>query len=403
MLDIMKFHQNDPAIIYLSHTDYEQQSVEKDLYKEFCKELRECLKIHPNLVYPLLAVITPLFMRNMDTSPFLFMFCNNENDNACCVDFIQMLVSVIYGNPADSMFNESKFNIRIHHNKSYYLNRMNLAFAGIEQEDAFLKNILDYESCNDFYNNSLIMTTVNPDKYYQLSDAVRNSILYFHTDLLNQNCKDDKKYSILKKFYVKCGYSGYHHFCAYLSRNMRRYSDNDMHSIVYLEFLEIYPHLKDKCSALFSAAEMIRSVFHCDISTHKLEQIILRNFTLATQASLVLFISDRLPAVNISNSMRKYIGIPYNEWQYIRSFVPIQVDSLSFNQEFSYLNSLRFHWPSSKNAKSTSDYASKTFEFRKNYSMLSAKYSLVNHIHCYDNQNNCLLLRLLDGDITRNL
>ena len=37
------------------------------------------------------------------------------------------------------------------------------------------------------------------------------------------------------------------------------------------------------------------------------------------------------------------------------------------------------------------------------YSMLSAKYSLVNHIHCYDYQNNCLLLRLLDGDITRNL
>ena len=47
---------------YLSHPDYESQAVPEELRQEFFEDIRQCVRVHPKLIYPLLAVMSARYL-----------------------------------------------------------------------------------------------------------------------------------------------------------------------------------------------------------------------------------------------------------------------------------------------------------------------------------------------------
>lgn len=109
---------------YLSHPDYESQAVPEELRQEFFEDIRQCVRVHPKLIYPLLAVMSARYLP-AQSCPVLF--CHFYAPSEELQDFIQNLTTAFYGCAESS-------NVRIRKtsfdstdfvccNKAYYLDR----------------------------------------------------------------------------------------------------------------------------------------------------------------------------------------------------------------------------------------------------------------------------------------
>ena len=115
-----------PDVFYESHTDYLPLTIDYSVLEDYYRDLRDCVKDHPKLIYLLLAAVCPLF-QIFGCANYSFIFYFRSNDETLNW-FISRLVSSMYGMPESSDHDEkidfSKMSKVSHCHKAYYLNEI---------------------------------------------------------------------------------------------------------------------------------------------------------------------------------------------------------------------------------------------------------------------------------------
>ena len=291
---------------YLSHPDYESQAVPEELRQEFFEDIRQCVQVHPKLIYPLLAVMS---VRYLPAQSCPVLFCHFYAPSEELQDFIQNLTAAFYGCAESSnvrilktSFDSTDF---VCCNKAYYLDRFtfNSAAEKMQMLEELLQNSEDAGrlTIGTYRGNTIITTSDTMDAVLAYSGEMRRNMIYFQTDLLDGNTD----MTALNRFRMNCILKNYHHVMntGFSCEQLEILSDAQKEIQYSPELQRLFskaPHLKIQAKAFLASARVIRTLFQVPVSDRDVERILINNFHLCQQAGLALDINCLGSDQNIS-------------------------------------------------------------------------------------------------------
>lgn len=274
-----------PTAFYFSH-NYKPKDIDKKVRQSFYKEIRQLVKIQPNLVYLLLAVMCAPYLSDM----LMFHFYVPDE---MCRSFVVYLTTALYGDVNTLRVDARDMDAdeqRYHSNKAYCLNRYEYnGDSDVRLLEALVTNRKNSEDYRSFLigNNSIIIATDNKDKQLCYNQAVREKMLIFSADLLSFG----ENILPLKRFITNCTLQYHHIINSWSDREiLRKVHDcgcNIEYSTRIVPYLCENPHLRNQAHALYSAAALIKLLFHIDITSEEVDRIIINNFELYEKTKFV--------------------------------------------------------------------------------------------------------------------
>ncbi len=292
MAEVINERYMIPETFYMSHTDYTPEEGSFAMKHELIADIQNCLKMHPKLIYPLLAVVSALFLNDNDT-PVLFYYFNTPEEKSR--EFIQTLVEAFYGRVDNGMMQipvktSYPYKNFIEH-KAFLWDRFQ--FNGIFQEKRLLQEHVRKEEItldlgyDTFHNNAVIMTSDDPAKILEYNNTIRKNMVYFNTRLLEPGVGTEA----LGRFKLNCILQPYHHILNINDHNWKEclnsYTKDIEYSFELSELIDRYPYLQNQARALYAAAKMIRDMFNISVRNKDVEKMIMGNFKLFQQVEML--------------------------------------------------------------------------------------------------------------------